>query len=73
MTGEELRKLRIFLDETYAEFAKRFGVTRQTIYQWEQRGTPSHGAARMHVDRVLLRILLLLGGPSDMRKEKGGG
>jgi DNA-binding XRE family transcriptional regulator len=41
MTGAEIKALRERLGETQVEFARRFGVTRQAIFNWEQRGTPT--------------------------------
>jgi hypothetical protein len=54
MTAEEVKILRARSGQSLAQFAKLFGVTRQAIWHWEQRGTPSTGSGRYHVERVLL-------------------
>jgi DNA-binding transcriptional regulator YiaG len=67
MTGDEIKGLRKRLGETYAEFARRFGVTRQTIYQWEQRGTPV-GLQRYYIEQVVQKAVR-----DSYLKERGGG
>jgi len=53
MTGPEIRDLRLALGESHAKFGKRFGVTRQAILHWEQRGSPSQGSGLSKVEETL--------------------
>jgi len=54
MTKEEFKAFRKNSGLSYDALAEIFGVARPTIYHWEQRGTPAKGAARNHVERILL-------------------
>jgi DNA-binding transcriptional regulator YiaG len=72
MTGDEIRGLRKRLGESYAKFGQRFGVTRQTIYQWEQRGTPV-GLQRHYIEQVVGKINQKLVRDSYLTVNKKGG
>lgn len=56
MTGHDIRKARWRAKETQEQFAKRCGVKRNTISQWETDGPPGEGAARALLERVLAEI-----------------
>lgn len=56
MTGAELRAVRERVGESKETFAKRFGVSRPTIINWERKGPPADGPARALIERVLLEL-----------------
>jgi DNA-binding transcriptional regulator YiaG len=56
MKAKQVKALREELGESQQAFADRFGVVSTTVTMWEKNGTPSIGAARRHVDRVLAEL-----------------
>ena len=56
-TAADIRASRARLDETQAEFGKRFGVDRSTIAIWEKYGPPGSGTAAALIKRVLSEIV----------------
>lgn len=49
----DLKRARERAGESQEEFAKRFGVGRTTLLNWETRGPPKIGPGRAHITRVL--------------------
>jgi len=56
MTGADIKAARDRLRETQEEFAKRFGVARTTLLNWEAEGPPTKGPARHHIERVMSEL-----------------
>ena len=69
MNGDQIKRIRTYLDESQAQFGRRFEVSRQVIHNWEQRGTPSRGISV----RVINRIIRGLPVPANLLAEKSGG
>jgi DNA-binding transcriptional regulator YiaG len=57
ITATDLRRFRVRCGETQAQFAKRFGVSRTTLLNWETRGPPASGPALPLIERVLAELL----------------
>lgn len=41
------------LEESQAEFGRRFGVDQSTVHRWETLGPPKRGTARFAIEQFL--------------------
>jgi DNA-binding transcriptional regulator YiaG len=55
VTAKQLKKVRTALDESQAEFAKRFGVNQSTLHRWEHK-MPKKGSAQRVAEYVLAEL-----------------
>jgi DNA-binding transcriptional regulator YiaG len=55
VTAKQIRITRERMGETRGKFAKRFGVSRPTLYNWEDDniGPPKIWYAQQHIEKVL--------------------
>lgn len=53
VTSEDIRRARADLEESQADFGKRFGVDQSTIHRWETEGPPERGTAKIVIEQVL--------------------
>lgn len=53
ITGAQIKRARESVNETQAEFAKRFGVDQSAVSDWERRGPPPRGPGRKAIENEL--------------------
>lgn len=58
MDGSKIETARKGLNETQAEFGRRFGVDQSTIHRWETQGVTDRGVTAMAVERILSELPL---------------
>lgn len=56
VTATHIKRIRLLLRESQAEFAKRFGVGQPTVHRWETLGPPDQGTAHLLLEREIASI-----------------
>lgn len=56
MKKSDVKALRIKLGLSQAAFAARYGINKQTVWRWENRGMPTKGVAKTFLERLMADI-----------------
>jgi DNA-binding XRE family transcriptional regulator len=53
VTAKQIKQTRDRMGESHGEFAKRFGISRPALINWEKGNLPKYPPTVEHIERVL--------------------